>query len=98
MMRIVRRVPERMTIEEFAEKHDLVMEVVRRKGGNYYAHFQRAEVKDGSILIGTSGEGLTEDEAISNYATEISDKLLVIGAYTKERREIWAPQLDGRAA
>ena len=95
---------ERMTISGFAKKHGLIMEVHEREGDmikkcgegiRFYAEFSRSEIKDGPILIGTFGDGRTPSEAIKNYATEISGKLLVINAYNKkERREIYVPILS----
>jgi hypothetical protein len=59
----------------------------------FYAHFFDAEISEGRILVGSFGNGRTEEEAIENYAAEISGKVLVIGAYKKERREIIVPIL-----
>lgn len=87
-----------MTIEQFAEKHDLTMAIFERKGGHpsvrFYAHFKNAEVKDGSVLIGEHGNGPTEGEAIADYARKISGKRLVLNAYDEKRLEIDVPGLD----
>ena len=52
---------EEMKISEFANKHDLVMEVNERDLPvghplRFYACFAHTEVKDGCILIGTYGK------------------------------------------
>lgn len=95
-MKIERNLLTRMTIEEFAEKHDLTMSVYERTGPilpRFYAYFRGAEVKEGDILIGISGDGDSEEEAIKDYAKQISTRRLVLGAYTPERREIDVPKL-----
>lgn len=96
MKTIIKRVPV-MTIEKFADQHNLEMEVNERNEpegspSRYYAHFKHAEVKEGRILCGTYGDGATPKEAITNYAPQISLKLLVIDAYG-DRREIQVPRL-----
>ena len=98
-MKIERQKQPRMTINEFADRHDLTMVVVERpirhRDGlkDLYCHFKSAEVKDGGLLRGASGNGNSEDEAISDYARQISEQLLVIDAMTQERREIFVPVL-----
>ena len=88
---------EEMTIEEFAEKHNLTMRVTRRPDragtdGEYYAHFDHADVK-GNFLVGSIGNGATEGCAIADYARKISRQLLVLNAYGTNRREIRVPFL-----
>lgn len=90
----------RSTLSEFADAHGLRM-IVKERGGDfvrspdarYYAHFDGAEVTNGSVLSGVYGNGCTPDAAIANYIPQISEKRLVIGAYTPERREIQVPIL-----
>ena len=91
---------ERMTIEEFGEKHNLTMEIHERSSEDsptrFYAHFTHSDLSDGHFLVGTYGNGHTPQEAVRNYAKEISGKLLVIDAWGKEnRREIVVPVLTG---
>lgn len=97
-MQIQRYLKPRDTLENFAAKHGLIMEVHERdlghSAGQFYAHFQNAEVKDGACLVGTHGNGCTEDGAITQYAREISGKRLVIDAYKDSRREIEVPILE----
>ena len=95
-MEIERHKVHEMTIEEFAENNNLIMEVHERddpKLPRCYAHFKLSDIKDGSCLIGKYGDGETEQEAIRNYAKEISGKLLVIGAFSSDRRNIQVPRL-----
>ena len=78
------------TIEGFAEKYDLEMEVCERRVplGNenrFYASFKGSEEKGNGVLIGTYGNGATHEEAIANYAKAISMKTLVFDAYTDDR-------------
>ncbi len=87
-----------MTIEEFADSHHLTMVVRERRlpVGNpsrYYASFEAAEVKGDGVLIGTYGNGSTPEEAIANYANEITLKTLVLDAMNDDRREIPVPRL-----
>lgn len=86
-----------MRIEEFAKANSLEMRIGERDDGRlprFYASFRHAEVKKGSFLVGEYGDGDTKKEAIRNYATTISGKLLVINAYGKDRREIKVPRLN----
>jgi len=105
-MKIIRNAITRMTIEEFADKHSLVMEVNERSGAfcsnpsaKYYARFQGAEVSEnGCMLKGAYGNGANEEEAITKYAQEISEHLLIINAMSREdRREIVVPKLVAKA-
>lgn len=74
-----------IAIQEFADKHHLVMEVherslAARQGSyplpRYYAHFTHVEVHSPGILSGVAGNAETEDGAISDYATRISGKTI----------------------
>ena len=86
----------RSTLEEFADKHGLEMEVRERPeylnpDYVFYAQFKGVEVLEGRILASAYGEGNTPEEAIAAYAQEISEKHIVIDAYKTSRREIFAP-------
>ena len=87
-------VPE-TTIEQFAEKHGLVMQV-RERGKNaawrYYAMFKDVEITDGHFLISAFGDGHTPEEAIANYWPQLSEKHIVVNAYSRDRREITCPR------
>ena len=97
-MKIKREDVPSMTIEQFADAHNLVMEVRERRRpegdpARYYAHFENCEIGGDGILRGAFGDGRTPEDAIANYAAEITLKRIVIGAYTPERREIDVPRL-----
>lgn len=91
------------TIEEFAEAHQLTMDVVERElpersPMRYYAKFARCEVKNRGCLEGRFGNGSTPEEAIKNYATEISMQDLVFNAHTENRKEIKCWRLTSEPA
>lgn len=91
--------PNKITIEEFADKHDLTMEVHQRNvntlaSDRLYAHFKRCEIKVGCCFRSSYGDGNTPAQAIANYAKEISRRLLVIDAMSTGRKEIQCPELD----
>jgi hypothetical protein len=94
-MKIVFHTMEEQTIEQFADTHKLTMEVYERSlpighKERFYAHFELCEIIDNGVLIGAFGNGRTPEEAIANYATEISMKRIVID---QNRREIEVPRL-----
>jgi len=84
------------TIEEFAENHNLEMVVNERENippsisGRFYASFKHCDLKDGGMLCGAYGDGITPENAIKEYAKRINGELLVFNAYSEDRREIWA--------
>lgn len=98
-MKIERHEIETTKIEAFADKHGLVMEIHERKKevgdpSRYYAHFISAEAREGTCcLIGLFGNGATPEEAVKNYACEISLRTLIIDAMRETRREIEVPRL-----
>lgn len=93
----------RSALAEFAEKHGLTISINERnprvlgsrfaENSRYYAFFKGVEIKDGPILQKAHGNGSTPDDAMSDYAKQISNHRLVFGAYTQDRREIDAPIL-----
>jgi len=93
----LKEVPQ-MTIEEFADANQLVMEV-RERGlpvgdrMRYYACFKSAEVMESGCLVGAHGDGATPEEAIEDYAAEISTKRIAVDAWKPARREILVPRL-----
>lgn len=99
-MKTIRHDIEQTTIEDFAERHGLVMEIHERPKpigdpARYYAHFKSAEAREGSCcLIGLFGNGATPEEAVAEYATEISLRTLIIDAMRESRREIRVPRLS----
>jgi hypothetical protein len=102
---LIERLPvNRMLLQDFADKHGLIMEIGERtqtdlhpsipfKSNRFYASFKDIETKQGACLCGTHGNGGTGEEAISDYANQISGKLLVRGAFTEDRQEFYAPEL-----
>ena len=104
-MKIERRLVEKFTIEEFAVEHDLTMEVVERSSSilklphmgedsRFYAHFKGAEVMERGMLSSSSGNGATEEEAIRDYARQISERRLAFNATSEDNRvEIKVPSL-----
>jgi hypothetical protein len=103
-MKVLRSAPNRMALEEFAEKHDLVLEIHERtrtelhpdfelESNRFYVCFKGVETKDGPILSSAHGNGATEGMAMQEYAAKISGKLLVVDSFTKKRREFYAPEL-----
>ena len=74
----------RMTLEEFADKNDLTIVVKERPSGyrwtsKFYAMFEGPwYVKEGEYFVkGSFGNGDTPEEAIADYAKEISEQTLV---------------------
>jgi len=92
-MKITIKPKEKMTLEEFADKHGLEM-TAREHDWGWAADFDNAEIKDGAILISAYGKGSNPEQAISDYKNRISEKTLVIGAYTTQRKEIRVPVLE----
>lgn len=98
-MRIETYYREQITLSDFADKHNLILEIHERlpqnmRGGDrFFAFFSHCEVKENNCLISVHGNGSTPDKAIFDYTTEISGKLLVVRARTEERCEIKTPLL-----
>lgn len=88
----------KMTIEEFAEKHNLTMQITERNAkendpARYYARFKRSDIKGDGVLIGSYGDGATPEDAIRDYARTINLKTLVIDGNTDTHREIKVPRI-----
>ena len=89
---------EAITLKKFADRHGLIMEVHERRRpisdpARYYACFKNSEIEEKGFLMSAFGDGSTPDEAISNYIKRIEFKLLVIDAYTSNRRKIEVPRI-----
>ncbi|TXH46483.1 MAG: hypothetical protein E6Q97_29520 [Desulfurellales bacterium] len=79
-MQIIRQTLERMTIESFADQHGLKMLVKEAFLGGH-ARFLACFAGEVQILSCPpehAGQGDTEEEAIQDYAEQISGKILVI--------------------
>jgi hypothetical protein len=99
-MKITLKQLERLTIEDFADKHNLTMVVVERQATKglmpFYAEFEGSEVIEhhGAKFIGSLfGDGWNPDEAIKDYAKKLSNKVLVFNSFSKtDRKEIECPK------
>lgn len=96
-MKIERHLVPESTLEDFADKHGLVMVVNERPTSyrplkRFYVKFSHIEIKDGRCLISPHGNGDTEEEAIADYAQCISECSLVYKAFSEDRKEIRAPR------
>lgn len=97
-----------MSLEDFANQHQLRMRVVERSrdmwphplnpsffdGYRFYAQFDGVEASEGHLLVTNPGNGPTPAIAIAMYARNISEKTLIVGARKAERREIRSPVLE----
>lgn len=97
MKTTIHRIPE-STIEAFAEKHGLEMEV-RERGADrlswtkrFSAKFKGVEVIGNHVLSSEFGGGDTPEEAIQAYAQSISEKLITPDGVSSNRREIKCPR------
>jgi hypothetical protein len=89
-------------LEDFANAHGLVMDVVERDRPigdpmRFYAKFDGAWVKDGCFIRSTHGDGATPEAAIADYARLISGKTLVVhesDIHSPDSREIRVWKLD----
>lgn len=95
----------RVRLQDFAVEHGLVMLTVERsessycadrdfKNNRWYAHFKGVEVSENDrFLLSEAGNGPTPAQAVRDYARKISEKKIVIGAYSPERKEVYVPVL-----
>jgi hypothetical protein len=102
MMETVRALVPTSTIEAFAELHGLTMLVSERPGPlvasglrRFYATFKSTDVMEDGCLIGTHGNGNTEEEAIADYARGISElRIAVRAGDALSRMEIQCPRFE----
>ncbi len=59
----------------------------------YYVSFKNSEILGFGTLTSLSGNANTIDDALEYYCNEISNKTLVLNAYTENRKEIQIPTL-----
>ena len=75
-----------VSLEKFADDHNLEMSVVERHKRDttdrYYACFKGVEVVVGNLRIGAYGDGQTPMDAIRNYACSIAGKAISIDGET----------------
>lgn len=87
-----------VSLQDFADKHRLVMEIHERahcKAGDparFYAGFKSCEIKQGCMLSREHGNGEFPSNAMEDYASKIQGKILVVNAFSKMRREILVPE------
>lgn len=90
---VVDSVPE-MSIDEFADRHGLVMRVRERahkpvgSPQRFFASFNNVEVKDRGCLVSVYGDGRTPEDAIDAYARALSRRPLVVNAFRESRKDI----------
>lgn len=84
-------------ILDFEKELNVELEVNERPPSSglyrYYVSFNNTEVSEGSMLIGSFGNGSTIDEALQDYCKEIETKTIVLFARSDKRREILCPKL-----
>lgn len=85
-----------MKITEYSDVLNINIKLTyyHNQSNRWCATFERAETKinaTSGILTSEHGNGKTPKEAIENYINSIKGKLLVIGAYTENRREYKVP-------
>ena len=59
----------------------------------FYVSFEHCEILDGGFLNSTSGQGGTINEALVDYCSLISNKIVVFDAYKPERKTVQLPTL-----
>ena len=85
------------SLEEFADKHGLVMQVFERSASistpaqRYYARFEDTEVMWKGMLRGVYGEGPNPDAAIKDYGFRIRGSRIAVNAYSDKRQEVDVP-------
>lgn len=93
-----------MTLARFADENNLVLEIHERNSedlgerwtpkSRYFTQFEHCDVKEGNVLCGIYGNGSSQDEAMLDYAKQISGKTLVVFDLEIGRREIYCPILS----
>lgn len=98
MHMIVKRFP-RMDFEKFAKEHGLVLEATERgpdwpnENSRWYVRFSNVEIMDRGMLSGSYGNGSNIEEAVRDYAQELSGKQIAIDAMSPKRRNVDVPIL-----
>lgn len=81
-----------MTFTEFLNAHGLVVQIVESESGKgHHAKIERTEVKDGALLRGALGRGLTRAEALQDLARDVVGETLVVDAMQPTARTIEVP-------
>lgn len=95
--------PSGVTLSAFAEENNLTMAVRQRhsepkaiKGlPRFWAWFEWVDVLEGSFRVGVFGNGETPEDAIADYAEEISGKTLAVNSGKPDAHTIKVPVLAG---
>ena len=95
-MKITENLIEVMTLDEFADKHDLEFEINERNVSKndpmrFYVNFKSAWLKEPGVFCGASGNGATKEIAIKNYKQRISNQCLVFNPNCKNEKRIYVP-------
>ncbi len=82
-----------MNISEFADMidQDIIIHRYSSQNGRWSASFDHGEIKEGIMLRGEYGDGLSPNEALSTYARKIRGKKIVFDAYKERRKEFTVP-------
>lgn len=82
---------------DFADANGLHL-VVRRMldevGAYYQVHLHGCEVKDGKMCRGVWAASSDLRAAVEGYARKISGRVLVVGSFSADRKEIAVPSFD----
>lgn len=86
-----------MEILDFEKEIGIELEVKNRGLKSslpiFYVSFPKSEIASKGMLIGKFGNGNTIDEALKDYADELSEETIIFNAYTSSRKEIKSPIL-----
>lgn len=88
-------------ILDFEKEIGFELEVNEREDGmsdtlnprRFYAFFKEGAVKEGAFLISVTGNGDTIDEALQDYANQISFTRMAFLSHTDSRKEVSCPKL-----
>ena len=82
-----------MNISEFADviDQDIIIRRYSSQSGRWSASFDHGEIKEGIMLKGEYANGLSPNEALSNYARQIRGRKIVFHAYKDRRKEFIVP-------
>jgi len=85
-----------MTLTELLIMTDLEVNICSTTGGQVCASIAKAELKDDSgsaVLVACAEFGSKAVDALQNLVITMSNKLLVIKAMNKDRKEIMLPNI-----
>lgn len=82
-----------LDLEQELNRELEVNERTDAKLNRFYVKFKGGEIIGKGDLISYTGNGNTIDKALKDYCKQISNKTIVFGAYSGNRREINLPKL-----